>query len=981
MQMKYSLFRLKKDPNNEYYMWPLKTIKTHMKRILFLIFLALFFTQAKSQIVMSEVCWANKTGTVDGITGLTSDYIELYNATPGFTLSLDNYYLTNSRTNLYMWKMPNGLSIPPLTHKVFWCTGLNKQETGVPYRWHTNFTIEQCMNQWVMLTYNGVIKDSIFVRRTKPDDTWGHYPDYNNNVLPNTPRWYLFNQGAPIIPNFDGPNQPNVPAGNVYYGYAPTPTFTNPSVAGFTVSTTGSYDMWIPDTVNFQINYTQGMCSQLGGQIPCPSYTGCIGNANTPTTYTYQDGITTPIPMTGQTGVITAVTYPKPNGVGSASLAAYYLPSFAETNTYFDGPDFITNPGFGVLSMVVDTTFFRTTASKTIHVEYFDQNKFYSEVGGSLFQPPNDGWLNQQRGFDVSFDDETGEGCRITGNIYNDATFGTSTRTVFPNFEVRAAGKDNFSAKTPTSSTAPPLRTTHMRDAFAQTYAMKVGLAMEGMHYKPIKTFVNGCYWGIYEFREIPDQDYLNYYFNINRDSVDILRQHVVGSVSPPTPLRDSGWVTTPLTGPTQNKDGVFNSLAFNYIGGLNNPYYNNLKKRLSFYSFMDFFIYNSFLVNEEIPTYNMSWWRKTNNGTPANYADTLMKWRYFMWDMNNILDIEVSPVSINTVQVSMMTNPCIYTSTLYPTATFTSSSYTTTPASAYVGHNFMLSKFMSTLGSFDFKNQYMNRYMDLLNTSLRCDKLIQHYNYFKQVFTPEIGFHCAWWAVNQPEWDFAMDTLRLRITQRCEKVDSMLQKCMNLAGPYSINLNVKPDGAGTIDFNSLHVTNFIWSGEYYQTKFAPYYLSYLQAAPTDTSLYAFDHWEWTSNTNSTTAMPYEKNNEDFLFRDSISFVISASDNITAVFVDKRTDLVLPTGFTPNGDGVNDVFSPLGLQAKYMRDYEMQVWNRWGQEVFRSTEFQTGWDGTFNGDRLQTGVYAYMLKYKNVENESKIVKGNVTLIR
>jgi gliding motility-associated-like protein len=963
-----------------------------MKRLLSFAFLALFFNAAYSQIVISEIGYANVGGKAHGPlpVGVISpdanpDYIELYNATPGFTLSLDNFYLTNSQTDLYMWKMPAGLSIAPFQHMTFWCTGLNLKETAAPFRWHTNFTIEQCKNQWIMLTYNGVIKDSMYVRRTKAGDSWGHYPDYNANFIPNTPRWYLFQGGCNTPIDANNTLQP-FPA-QVYYGYAPVPTFTSPATPGFSVPTSGFYDMVIPDTMNFQINYTQGYCGQIGGTIPCSSYSGCVGNTSTATTYTYQDGITTPIAPVGQAAVITAVTFPKPTtgtgkGTSDTAVTLHYLPSFEETNTYFDGPDLVTNPGFGVLSVVVDTVFFRSSGSPTIHVEYFDKNKFYSEGGGTAIKPPNDGWLNKQRGFDVGFNDETGQGCRLTGNIYNDATFGTSTRTVFPSFEVRAAGKDNFSPLAPPpSTTPPPLRTTHMRDAFAQTYAMKSGIQLDGMHYKPIKTYVNGCYWGIYEFREIPDQDYLSYYYGLDRDSVDILRQHGTGSAI--TANQDTGWVTTPLSY-VPGKSGTFNHAAFNYMGGSNNPNYNNLKKRLNINSFMDFFIYNSFFVNPEPPAFNMSWWRRTNNGDLSR--DTLMKWRYFMWDMNNILDIEVVPVSVtSTVALTNTTSPCIYTSTLYPTASFTASSYTTTPASAYAGHGFLLSKLMNGSypfpGNVDFKHGYITRYMDLLNTVLKCDKLIQHYNYFKTVFTPEIPFHSAFWNVNQPDWDFAMDTLKLRITQRCEKVDSMMQKCMNLAGPFNITLDVKPAGAGTIDFNTLHINNFIWSGDYYQNKLAPFIMSSLEAWPTDTTKYVFDHWEWTSTTNSTTAMPQDINAQNFLFRDSITFVIGSHDNITAVFTDKSDPIVLPTGFTPNADGINDIFTPLGLQARYARDYEMQVWNRWGEEVFRSNASSQGWDGTHKGVPAQTGVYAWMLKYKNVDNESKILKGNVTLIR
>ncbi len=946
-----------------------------MNRIVFFIFLALIFNTAKSQVVINEVCWTNQTN-IQGLIPATvpdntPDYIELYNATPSFTHSLAGYYLTNSKTDLYKWAIPSSLTLGPGQVITFWCDGRNKQEPGVGGRWHTNFTIEQCQNQWIMLTRSpGVIVDSIFVRRTKTGDSWGKYPDGNTT---GPVKWYLFNGGSAI--GFNGLNFVQVPAANVYWSYAPTPTFTTPATAGFQPPASGSYDMVIPDTVNFQINYTRGDCGAPGGDIPCSSYTGCVGNATAATTYTYIDGILTPISPGGVTSVITAVTYPKPNGVGSASLAAYYLPSFAETNTYFEGADIGVNPGFGCLSIVTNTTFFNGAGSQTVHCEYFDKNKFYSEVGGSLTQPPNDPWGHQQRSFDVGFDDETGEGCRLTGNIYNDAVFGTSTRTVFPNFEVRTAGVDNFSMATPTVATPPILRTTHMRDAFAQTYAMKSGLQIDGSHYKPIRTFVNGCYWGIYEFREIEDRDYLNYYYGINKDSSDILRQHGVGSII--TNNLDTGWVTTPMTGPLTSSLGVFN--AIKPTGLMISPnFYNNAMKRLSKYSIMDFFIYNSYLVNVDMAYYNMSWWRKTNNGA---YNDSLMKWRYFMWDMNNILDIAVSP-SVLPVSSMTLTSPCIYTSSLTalmtPSVSLNPLTYTTV-ASAYAGHNLIFNQLNKNPV---FRNEYMNRYMDLLNTVLSCNKMIPHFDYFRQVFTPEMILHAGYWTVNEPEWQINMDTLKYRLTQRCSKIDSLFTKCNNMNGPFDITIDVKPAGAGTVDFNSLHLTNFTWTGQYFQYKFNfPYLTSFLEAWPIDTSIYVFDHWEFTAQTNSTTATPWALDEHNFLYKDSITFVIGESDYITAVFADKRNDIVMPTGFTPNGDGVNDVFSPLGAQARYARDYEMQVWNRWGQEVFRANEYSYGWDGSHNGQQAQTGVYAYILKYKNVLNEYKVVKGNVTLIR
>ncbi|MCL4815943.1 MAG: gliding motility-associated C-terminal domain-containing protein [Vicingaceae bacterium] len=89
--------------------------------------------------------------------------------------------------------------------------------------------------------------------------------------------------------------------------------------------------------------------------------------------------------------------------------------------------------------------------------------------------------------------------------------------------------------------------------------------------------------------------------------------------------------------------------------------------------------------------------------------------------------------------------------------------------------------------------------------------------------------------------------------------------------------------------------------------------------------------------------------------------------------------LNLPTAFSPNGDGQNDVFRVLG--TKYVQSVELRVYNRWGQEVFYSNEKEQGWDGTFKGQPAPTGVYAYTLVATLTNGEVIHKKGNVTLKR
>lgn len=96
------------------------------------------------------------------------------------------------------------------------------------------------------------------------------------------------------------------------------------------------------------------------------------------------------------------------------------------------------------------------------------------------------------------------------------------------------------------------------------------------------------------------------------------------------------------------------------------------------------------------------------------------------------------------------------------------------------------------------------------------------------------------------------------------------------------------------------------------------------------------------------------------------------------VFSDVLPLADVPTGFTPNADGNNDIVFVRGFSIKEMN---FKIFNRWGQKVFESTDPAKGWDGTFEGRPQEMDSYAYLLNvtFKNGTHLSR--KGNITLIR
>jgi len=99
-----------------------------------------------------------------------------------------------------------------------------------------------------------------------------------------------------------------------------------------------------------------------------------------------------------------------------------------------------------------------------------------------------------------------------------------------------------------------------------------------------------------------------------------------------------------------------------------------------------------------------------------------------------------------------------------------------------------------------------------------------------------------------------------------------------------------------------------------------------------------------------------------------------------SVFFKNHCVMLLPSAFSPNGDGKNDFFRPLGST---IQDFDFIIFNRWGEQVFskNSGDIHDGWDGTFDGKPQPVGVYVYYLTGKFISGETFSLHGSVTLIR
>lgn len=86
----------------------------------------------------------------------------------------------------------------------------------------------------------------------------------------------------------------------------------------------------------------------------------------------------------------------------------------------------------------------------------------------------------------------------------------------------------------------------------------------------------------------------------------------------------------------------------------------------------------------------------------------------------------------------------------------------------------------------------------------------------------------------------------------------------------------------------------------------------------------------------------------------------------------------VPSAFTPNGDGLNDL---LLVKANFEpRNFEMTVFNRNGERLFQTRDMNIGWDGRLHGSILPSGVYVYIIKYKDRTGNEQQKQGQILLI-
>lgn len=529
------------------------------------------------------------------------------------------------------------------------------------------------------------------------------------------------------------------------------------------------------------------------------------------------------------TTVVKAITY---------SSSQYILPSFIRYETYFINvshtlpvvsiaASYLTNlaNGSGTILPIGSFEYFNTAQQRTAHTY------------GEFNRHGQDSWANSQRSLDFISRDEMGYNHSVEEVLFN-----TSARDNYQRVILRAAGDDNY----PADHHPDNAGSAHLRDAYVHNLALLGGLDLDMRRGAKCIVYLNGQYWGVYDLRDNPDDhDNTEYYYGQDKYHLHFLERW------------GNRWAQYGGTAAENEWDTFYSYIMSHNMA--NAADYQYVTDRLDVKSLVDYVAVNMFTVCSDWLNWNTAWWRGTDS------TGTHLKWGLMLWDNDATFGHYINYTGIP--DITPAAQPCD------PEGLDGQSD-----PDDFIGILLHLRQ------NPDFNQYYITRMVDLWNTTFSCDNMIPMLDSTAALIDPEMTAHAARWNGTYSEWLSNVQALRNFIIQRCTTLTTGFMGCYNLTGPYNLTLNTDPTGAGTIQLNSLSLSQFPWSGTYFGN-------INTDLKATANSGYNFVNWSSQNN------QPF---NPGASFATS-SLALTTSDTVTAHFL----TLSLPELVPPSKPGVH----------------------------------------------------------------------------
>ncbi len=504
------------------------------------------------------------------------------------------------------------------------------------------------------------------------------------------------------------------------------------------------------------------------------------------------------------------------------------LPSFNETNTYFIGVNH-SIPVVSVSGQQVATLLGGSQIEPQGAFELFEQDGTFMDEGeGHFNKHGNDSWAYPQRGFDFIMRDQFGYNSDLQHQIFPD-----KTRDEFQRVILKPGASDNYPFENGGA---------HIRDGFIHTLSVRADMLLDERTYRPCVVYLNGQYWGVYEIREkADDHDFTDFYFQQDKYNLQYLKTWGGTWQEYGAPNAQPDW------------DALVNFIMANNMAP--GPNFDYVTSQLKWASLCDYFMFNSYVVNQDWLNWNTAWWRGMD---PAGQKT---KWRYTLWDMDATFGHYVNYTGIPDATANA--DPC---------------NAENLPDPGGQGHTDILEKLINENPIVE--QYYVTRYIDLVNTHFSCDYMITLLDSMVNEIAPEMTAHVNRWGGSVAGWQNNVQTLRNFINARCLALEQGLIDCYNLTGPFDVSFDVSPVNSGEIKVNSVWAPSYPWTTQYYGG------IETLTLAKPNPG-FVFDHWEYT--VGPMTGPDTEDTN---------GIMILVPEDVVAFFIPDNPDL--------DGDGISN---------------------------------------------------------------------------
>ncbi len=378
--------------------------------------------------------------------------------------------------------------------------------------------------------------------------------------------------------------------------------------------------------------------------------------------------------------------------------------------------------------------------------------------------------------------------------FFNFKFFPHKNITSFKTIMLRNSGNDNIS--------------TMFRDAFMSDMLPEMGSGLEYQAYAPAVLFIDGEFWGIHNIRERIDKYFINENCSVNPDSIDLLEKH--GIVDEGDNLNYFLWYNF--------LDGADMTIAANY---------DYMASLIDINNFTDYNIAQIFFSNIDWPSNNRDYWRpKTQGG----------KWRWVTYDTDFGFGLEnYSDYDNNTLVFATTPNG------------------PTSPPTWNTNYPFATMQLRKMLENARFRNDFVNRFADMLNTTFSTARVINKINNFQTQYSHVMPEHIDRWSkpASYNDWidnvqhlrNFAFNRphyMRRYIIEYFNEIETLSQ---NITDTSYVTLNTPDTTMGYIKISTVRPITYPWTGIYFHDVPIPLKA---KAKPG----YKFVEWAGTGSTN-----------------------------------------------------------------------------------------------------------------------------------